>query len=513
MLERFYLKDMLSFQEAELVFKKGLIVFSGPSGSGKSILMEAILAALGLKEAKAALGELEVSWRFDEERYGILNDEPNILRHVKKEKVRYFINAQSLSKRSVSELSTHHLKHLSLRDYSDFDNSNLLRLLDHFCAKSDTDFEALGVAYSKHYSAYNSAKRELEQIEEEERRIVELMEFARYEIAKIDEVNPQMDEDEALMEIKKSLSKREKIEHSITAAQSIFDTESHVIEALNLLEVDVTFFDDAMNELRAHLDAGFERMSELDDVDIESVLDRIEALSELKRRYGSIEAALEHRETKRKELEHYEQIEIAKSDLMQRVEALHVSLMQEASAISKTRKQTRPLFEVRLNHYLNALYLRNGSLNLAPCEADSTGIDTARIELEGTDMSNLSSGEFNRLRLALLAVWSEFMQSDGGVLMLDEIDANLSGEESMSVARVLKTLSRVYQIFVISHQPQLTSMGMQHFFVSKDTRSRVRELDATERVEEIARMVSGEAITQEARHFAKELLESAQCVS
>jgi DNA repair protein RecN (Recombination protein N) len=104
------------------------------------------------------------------------------------------------------------------------------------------------------------------------------------------------------------------------------------------------------------------------------------------------------------------------------------------------------------------------------------------------------------------------MKEHGGVLMPDEIDANLSGEESMSVAVVLKQLSRNFQIFVISHQPQLTSMGDQHFLVTKDGQSRVKELGRDERISEIARMVSGEKITNEAMVYAKELMESSECV-
>ena len=94
--------------------------------------------------------------------------------------------------------------------------------------------------------------------------------------------------------------------------------------------------------------------------------------------------------------------------------------------------------------------------------------------------------------------------------MLDEIDANLSGEESMSVARVLRHLSSRYQIFVISHQPQLTSMGDQHFLIYKDDESRVMELDNAGRIDEIARIISGDGVSEEARGFAKELFERVQ---
>jgi DNA repair protein RecN (Recombination protein N) len=98
--------------------------------------------------------------------------------------------------------------------------------------------------------------------------------------------------------------------------------------------------------------------------------------------------------------------------------------------------------------------------------------------------------------------------------MLDEIDANLSGEESMSVAKVLRQLAKHFQIFVISHQPQLTSMGNQHFLVYKNgDESFTQELNAQKRVDEIARIISGDSISKEAKIFAKELLETSKCVS
>ena len=92
---------------------------------------------------------------------------------------------------------------------------------------------------------------------------------------------------------------------------------------------------------------------------------------------------------------------------------------------------------------------------------------------------------------------------------MDEIDANLSGEESMSVAKVLTKLAKNYQIFAISHQPQLTSQAKQHFLVYKeDGISRAKVLQSDERINEIARMVSGDSITQEAIQFAQKLLAS-----
>ncbi len=513
MLERFYLKDLLSFKEVELEFHSGLNVFTGPSGSGKSVLMQSILSTMGLDEAKASLSELSVSWRIDEEKHGIVNDETNILRQVKKEKVRYFVNSQAVSKRVIGELSKKHLKHLSLKDFSDFENDKLIALVDKFASKTDKTHKKILQEYQEVFKAYHIAKKELQRLEDEERRIVELKEFASYEIAKINEINPSQGEDEELQKIKKSLSKREKIEAGISEAQGVFAYEERVSSTLELLEIESAFFDDAMNELRSHFDDGANRISELDEVNIEEVLNRIEAISNLKRRYGSIEETLAYRDQKIKELAAYESIEITKGELVHEVNSLHVRLEEGANKLSKTRTFMLKKLQTKLNEYLKQLYLRDAQLSLEVIKPTALGQDNINIKLNATALSSLSSGEFNRLRLALLGVHAEFLESSDGVLMLDEIDANLSGEESMSVAKVLRALSRVYQIFVISHQPQLTSMGERHFLISKDKHSQVDILNDQERIDEISRMISGESITDEAKLFAKDLLRSAQCVS
>ena len=170
-------------------------------------------------------------------------------------------------------------------------------------------------------------------------------------------------------------------------------------------------------------------------------------------------------------------------------------------------------FRDDLNRYLKELYLRDAELELDEIELDYFGKDMLKIRLNSTELQKVSTGEFNRLRLAILALKSELMNQNGGVLMLDEIDANLSGEESMSVAKVLRQLSKYFQIYVISHQPQLTSMGDQHFLVYKDgDESKTKELDENGKIDEIARIISGDSVSSEAKKFAKELLEANRCV-
>lgn len=512
MIERFYLKEFLSFKEAELDFKPGLIVFTGPSGSGKSILMRSLLASVGLDSVDASVCESSVLWKIDEERYGIDNEFPNIFRHIKKEKASYFINNQRTSKSSMEAISSGHLRHLSLKDYSDFDSVALLHLLDERIALIHEEHYLMVNDHKAEFAAYKILTNQLKIIEEQEKKLTELKEFAAYEIAKIDTIKPVIGEDEELSSIKKQLSKKEKITEAIQSAEGIFAYESQVNNALALLDTESGFFDDAMNELRSIFENSLEKLELLEEVSVEDILNRIESLSELKRRYGGIAEALAYRDQKIKELEGYEQIEHSKTELIKQIQYHEMQLAALSSKLSFARANEISSTLDKLNSYLSMLYLRPAAFELESVAHHALGVDRVVLALEGTKLDKLSSGEFNRLRLALLALRVESMENEGGVLMLDEIDANLSGEESMSVAKVLRHLSSKYQIFVISHQPQLTSMGHQHFLIYKDDESRVRELDDAQRIEEIARIISGDSVSDEARGFARDLFERAKCV-
>ncbi len=514
MIERFYLKDYLSFKESELNLNHGLIVFTGPSGSGKSILMKSILSSLGGASCEASLCESSVNWNVNTDETGIENDDVNVFRHIRKEKSRYFINNQSLSKKAIGSIASNYLKHLSLKDFSDFENENLLSILDDRIGVKSKVIHKLKSEYKDNYLRYQQVRQELKTIREEEKKIVELKEFAAFEIKKIEDVNPRIGEDEELFNIKKELSKKEKVLEAIATANDIFNFEHHVSSALDAIDADSNFFDDAMNELRATLDNAQEKFSALEDVNVEDVLNRIEELSGLKRRYGSIEEAIEYKKQKMLELAKYENIEVAKGDLELRYEKLSLVIQELAQKLTILRSDALAYFESDLNKYLNDLYLRDAKITLEQVDYGTLGVDEISLKLNNTELAKISTGEFNRLRLAILALKSEFMNKNGGILMLDEIDANLSGEESMSVAKVLRKLSKYFQIFVISHQPQLTSMGDQHFLVYKDGNfSKTKELNFDEKVDEIARIISGESISNEAKKFARELLEVNRCVS
>ncbi|EPH6190652.1 AAA family ATPase [Campylobacter upsaliensis] len=506
MISRILMKENLGFKEANLKLSEGLTVFSGLSGAGKSVLFKGILAAFGFGESEAKFVELELDDKLDLESFGIESESENVFKMLKEKSTKYFINNQSIAKKSLQSLSKSFIKYLSVKDNNEFSNEKFLTLLDALESAKNPKFNETKEKFEQIFKEYNENSLKLNRVLEEERRIEELKELAQTHIEKISKINPKSGEYEELLKLKKRLSKRDKIEEAWNKVGGIFEYEKAVLDALNLSEVDANFFSECFNELR--IIAENQKMEEL-DFDIEALLDRISDLSYLIKRYESIEGALETLELKKKELEHYENLSFEKKELELLNRDLKEKLEKKAHILSEARIRNLGVLEDFLNDYLAKLYMKNLKLECVQNdEINLFGKDEIKLSVSETKLKNLSSGELNRLRLAFIATECKILNSGRGIIFLDEIDANLSGKEAMSIAKVLEELSRFYQIFAISHLPQLSSKAHNHFLVEKNGKqSYVKKLEKEERIKELARMVSGEQISDEALQFARTLFE------
>jgi DNA repair protein RecN (Recombination protein N) len=509
MIRRVYLESCLSFEHVDLEFEKGLMVFTGPSGAGKSILMDAFLSLFAYKEVKANLAEMVIeNAPFAYESFMIEPGDDIVLKVHKKDKVRYFLNNQTISKRNLLQFATQIVKFLHLKDTSDFQSSRLIAFLDKLLISKHEAYATLLNDFKDAFNRFTQANEALEKLTQDENKIEELKEFALFEIEKIASIDPKIDEYEHLNKIKKSLSKKEKIEQAIDNASGIFRFQSSVSEALELLETDCAFFDEAMNELNNQFERYNDSLNELEEMDIETILDRIEKLSSLQKRFGSIEQALAYKEQKQEELQGYENISFEKSQLENEQKKWQEQITHLSAEVTTYRQEAITWLQENVNKYLQLLYLNDASIELQNKPLDASGQDKVLFKLNGVDLQTISSGEFNRLRLALLTAMSAFEIVNNGILFLDEIDANVSGKESSAIAKVLQTLSKSYQIFAISHQPQLTAVADMHFLVDKKSNhSLVKSLNKNEKIDEIARMISGENITNEAKSFANNLMQ------
>ncbi|EAI0016636.1 DNA recombination protein RecN, partial [Campylobacter upsaliensis] len=494
MISRILMKENLGFKEANLKLSEGLTVFSGLSGAGKSVLFKGILAAFGFGESEAKFVELELDDELDLESFGIESESENVFKMLKEKSTKYFINNQSIAKKSLQSLSKSFIKYLSVKDNNEFSNEKFLTLLDALEGAKNPKFNETKEKFEQIFKEYNENSLKLNRVLEEERRIEELKELAQTHIEKISKINPKSGEYEELLKLKKRLSKRDKIEEAWNKVGGIFEYEKAVLDALNLSEVDANFFSECFNELR--IIAENQKMEEL-DFDIEALLDRISDLSYLIKRYESIEGALETLELKKKELEHYENLSFEKKELELLNRDLKEKLEKKAHILSEARVRNLGVLEDFLNDYLAKLYMKNLKLDCVQNdEINLFGKDEIKLSVSETKLKNLSSGELNRLRLAFIATECKILNSGRGIIFLDEIDANLSGKEAMSIAKVLDELSRFYQIFAISHLPQLSSKAHNHFLVEKNGKqSYVKKLEKEERIKELARMVSGEQIS------------------
>ena len=505
-IDRLYIKELLTFKESELEFESGLVVLTGPSGAGKSVLMQSVLASFGYGGCDAKISEITLKRpkNLDTQAYEL--DDEIVIRSLKKDRVRLYINGQNISKKGLKELFVPTIKYLSVRDKSGFESSSLIGLIDNSLKSHNATFKKLLKEYQKRYKNYLIKVRELKKIREDERRLSELIEFTTYEIEKIKSIAPREGEDKELMIVKQQLSKIDKIDDALVRANDIFATEESVHEVFMLLGKNDSYFSDAMNQLRVDFDETESLAEELADIDVEEILDRLEKISGLKNRYGSISEALEYLKLKEIELAGYQNIEQDKSLLESFISIEYGELMVLAQKISQTRIREATKLESRLSIYLSDLKLDSVKFKFDKISLSEYGIDSVDMLLGDSATATLSGGEFNRVRLALLVVAMDSMDDSGGVIILDEIDANVSGDESIAIADMIAKLSSAYQIFAISHQAHLSAKADQHILVNKvDGISYAKVLNEDERVSEISRIIAGENSDKEAIAFAKKL--------
>lgn len=499
MIEEIIIKDSPAFSEVILECDSGLNVITGVSGAGKSVFFHSLLALFGLKDCNASLLEGKLCGEFDLKEY--LEESEIGIQIIKKDKTRYFINHQSSSKKRLGEIFAPYVKFLSHKNSNELESDFLLALLDG--RTQDEKHHAKLAEYKEKFKTLEEMQKKLKELKEQERNLSNLKEFTAFEIEKIQSLDPKIGEYEELLELKKMLSKKEKLQSLAQRASQALEEMSKVSAFLEALEVKPDGYDEMIFELENLIAREVDRLDDLEAQEPEAILDRLSKLSSLISRYGGIKEALTYLEEQKNKLQDYERVDEEIKEIQESIAQRGLELETLAREISKVRFEILPLLQNELQDYGSLLLLNGIKLALEKTQLQHNGGDHLNITLKDSILQTLSSGEYNRLRLAVLALEQ---RKNAGILLLDEIDANLSGEESEGVAKVLKALSKSYQVFAISHQPHLPSVATSHFLVQKGEGGGIKKLDFEERVCEIARMISGSNLSQEALDFARKKL-------
>jgi DNA repair protein RecN (Recombination protein N) len=570
MLRSFYVKNYALIDEISIELEHGFTVITGETGAGKSILIDALELLLGgrtgsdvvRKGTEKAIIEGNFLIKGLSHISSIMQrndidtaDEIIVRREISvKGQNRSFLNDTPVPLSVLKEIGD------ALVDlHGQHDHQLLLRAETHVGFLDD--FAGITLLLRQYRISFEGLSQLVEtkrELKEKEKQLMERRDLCEFQIHEIDEVNPQPGEEETLEAELNVLENAEKLSGLSSELyrmmyendSSIRDTLGQARKQLELLAgIDPSFSNSVgevqsaeiiIEELAKFLHSYNERI-EFNPEKIEHLRDRIGHLALLKKKYGgSLDAVLQHR---RKIGEEFALAENFGSELAKIEDAIEEQrtacselarqLTSERRAAAKRMEKSvlstladlgiaNAKFETRIHQRKAELSDPNASnrpwlkIGKDAFEATSTGVDDVEFFLStnaGEEVKPLvkvaSGGEVSRVMLALK---SALAGSDKvPLLIFDEIDVGVSGRIGLAVGMSLKKLSKVHQVIAITHLPQIAGLADTHFAVEKTesngrTSTQLRKLAVEERVHEVAKLMSGEKVTEAGLKSAKELL-------
>lgn len=550
MLRELRLNNLAIIKNLDLEFNEGLISLTGETGAGKSIILDGISLLIGERsnlemirtgeESLFAEGVFDLSEvqkeKLNKLGFEIEDDELIISRYFyRNSKSKITVNGMRMTVSKLKELMRNVLDLVGQHEHQYLLNKNYhLGLLDRFLDKNGQE---LAKEIRNNVSSLKTINKKIEEIETEKFRIMEKKDILEFQSNEIANLSLKENEDNDLEEEYKILFNAgkisEKLENSI---QRLKEGEYSVINSLGKIKKNLEQLSDiseTYSELKEKIeniiyevdDIGysFEDMVEnveSDDVRLEKVISRIDEINKLKLKYGStIEEILAFREENEKKLSlikfENNELEVLKKEKEEKAKLY----FENSQKLREIRKKVAEKLEKTINVQLKDLNMANSKFKVAFSEKtviSSRGMDDVEFMMVTNFGENYkplakiaSGGEISRIMLALKTVFSSV--DNISVLIFDEIDTGISGETVRKVAEKLKELSGTVQVICVTHSPQIAGKSNQQFFIKKEiennvTETKVRELNTDERIREIARIISGDNITETSIKHAKEIM-------
>lgn len=560
MLLHIYVKDFGIIDLLKMDFQTGFNVLTGETGAGKSIIIEALQLALGgrasVVQIRSGAEKSTVQATFDIggiaalkpilEEYGVDQPEDDILvlsREISRSgknicRVNGHVVALGIYRRIGSSLAD---LHVQSEQNTLTDQEKHRHLLDRFGGPGLLKaLEEVRRAFFMLKEARTRFEKLTEDLGERSRRIDTLS----YQLDEIKRANLKPGEDQELAEEKKLLINAEKISSLANLAYSflyeggsgqpsVVDIIAQVLEPLkNLSEIDkrskkiLDSIEDALYQVE---DAARELFRYRDEIEyspqrLEDVEERLELIRKLKKKYGEdIHDILDYLDSAEKELEFLENME-GKIGLAEReLKDLETAYAQAAGILSTERRKAAKLLEEAVSGELADLEMGKVEFRVAFTDVDlPTQEGAERVEFlispnPGENLKPLSKiasgGELTRIMLALKALLAG--SDEIPVLVFDEADIGVGGRALQSVAEKMSQLGRNHQVISVTHSAQIASYAASHHRIFKEfdggrTVTRVEQLGISERLEELARMLGGNQVTEITRQHAEQLLRLAK---
>lgn len=552
MLTALSINNVVLIDKLDLEFKSGLSVLTGETGAGKSILLDSLGLVLG-NRAEASMirqgaDKLSVSAVFElsaeNKELAVLldeyeietSDELLIKRTLNRDgKGKIFINDQPVGARLLKEIGRY-----LVEIHGQFDNQGLLNPANHRdVLDAFGNYKTTAEEVKKCWQAYKQAEKARKEAEENIARAKSDEEDLRHWIGELEKLNTFAGEEEALSQKRLELMNAEKLLDSLNyayaslngnfdiiaavrQAQAAMDKANQVVDGkyddiINMLEQTLINAEEAVNEIEAA-----SRNISLNQNELDSVEERIFALRSVARKHQvNVDELPEVLEKFRQQLNAIELGEDGIRQLRQAEERAKLSYVEAANELSGKRKAAALILDSRVMAELTPLKMEKARFvtQVEKLEADGWsehGIDSISFTVstnpnspQGPLNKIASGGELARFMLALKVNLAQ--SSSVSAMIFDEVDAGVGGATAKAVGERLARLAKDVQVLVVTHSPQVAASGNHHYKVEKTTSDNVtttfvRELNGNERQEEIARMLAGETITDEARAAAKVLL-------
>ncbi|MFK7968486.1 MAG: DNA repair protein RecN [Rickettsiaceae bacterium] len=547
MLQSLSIQDFILIKRLDLDFVDGFCVITGKTGAGKSILLDAILFAMGNKSTgqivRSGQEKAIVTLTFSVidkiilflSEYDIqLNlDEDLIIKRVQyaNGRKKFFINDNIVTQKIVSDLFDH-----LLEIHGQHNHTSLLNIASHLeILDQSANNISLRNRVSDLYKVWQEICNEVLAINAERENIEKEIDYLSHVCAEFNDLGIKDGEEEKLSEIKKHLQIRDK---EVSLVQSILNDldASKIEQIIARAQRNIGKSEDAnlYNQININLEEIYNKTEEMksalayildsfsfSEYSLPEIEDRLYAIKSIARKHACVasdlDSFMQDSQTKLQNLELKLKNSVDLNDKMIKAEQEY---FDQANLLSQNRRIAAKELENKTMHELSILDMKKAIFSVE-IKSDkktirSKGIDEVRFLAStnpGTPKAPIdkiaSGGELSRFMLGFRAAL--FDKESKQTIIFDEVDVGISGSVADVVGQRLKVLSKVAQVIVITHQPQVAGKAEQHILVQKtqtntDTKIVAEYLDLEKRSRELARMISGKEITINSVAAAKELM-------
>ena len=565
MIKEIRIRNFAVIENLEVSFGKGLSVLTGETGAGKSIIIDALNLLLGGRADTDSIRSGETTALVDAVfevtdpitrdlilESGIEMDGSELL--IKRQvsntgKNRCLLNNSSVTVSTLAKIGNRLVDLHGQHDHQTLLHPEVhIELLDLYGKCNNFRDE-----FSKIFFEHQAQTKILGSMKMGEKELIQKQEFLSFQLKEIDEANLSKEEEEELKSTRNKLKHAGQIREGLQKSQSLLNNEGgSIIESLGQVLKELESVQNIDSGLAGLVEQSRSAFYELEDVveslrnydqslefnpsRLEEIEDRLAEINELKRKYGNdIVEILRRREEIDKELEQLtsneENMKALQDDLKKKETVLSTLGIQlagkrEAAAKNLSRSVEKELKELSMiNVKLGVRFDYQADpesfilFRKEKTKATLNGLGTLEFLFssnQGEEMRPLakiaSGGELSRVMLALKSILND--QDTVPVMIFDEVDTGIGGSVAEKVGIKLQKVAITKQVFCITHLPQIAGMALSHFRVEKEvkgkrTRSTIRQLKHKERLEELARMSSGEKITEASLEYAREMLRPA----